>query len=697
MANRQIKAENTSMSFGRGFDTLTEEERRSRDNLVKTADGKIREYLVTSWDHDEDSDLIENQALSPGRGGVPDEINYLWGSGPFSVQVPSENGFLDLIQPLLNDPNPVSVAIPNKMLIAAETNLSDLLADGYFTGTTDVTVDAVDEQNLADTSVNVVDGQNLSGTGDKTIANNLSGYAEALTLTVTPGSSPTLTSTGTPGTIEITYTDANGESQTTTLSFADSVKGDAQTTNLPAGATITQVRTTGWSAGTFSITIQVTTKEIADNLRAYEDALTLTVTPTSDAALTDTSKDATIVITYTDADGESQTIELSFADSAKTDAQMATLPADATITDVSARGWKAGKFDITTPIAGNVVRAPEPDRPGRLRVKYTGSLTGHKLLIRGVRRVGLASSDTLPLREEIDLATGMDGKRTAKYFHKINKVIVKDADGNDVAAPTGTVEITAEPGGYETTLKVVNDDPEGLFFEADVGGEPRVVIRGVFISGNIEVGDTIGATFNMLSNRVDKRLTIENRDEEQFKSTMQQDREANPNVADRDFERVTKRFYSGHGRFLEIDGEAVICNSITLGITHNYDFVPGKIPGMFRRDTDANARRLTTASVNTNYESGSEEEDTFIRWQEKYRNREKVNVRVSTYQWLGNGQQLAIIYKMRNCDIQSPVRVPGNSPGVVPVTVDLKALPLEGQVDGEIEITIISDDRWMAA
>ena len=49
---------------------------------------------------------------------------------------------------------------------------------------------------------------------------------------------------------------------------------------------------------------------------------------------------------------------------------------------------------------------------------------------------------------------------------------------------------------------------------------------------------------------------------------------------------------------------------------------------MFRRDTDANARRLTTASVNTNYESGSEEEDTFIRWQEKYRNREKVNVRV---------------------------------------------------------------------
>ena len=43
----------------------------------------------------------------------------------------------------------------------------------------------------------------------------------------------------------------------------------------------------------------------------------------------------------------------------------------------------------------------------------------------------------------------------------------------DVSTLTGdhTVEIIAEPGGFETTLKVVNDDPKGLSFEADVGGE----------------------------------------------------------------------------------------------------------------------------------------------------------------------------------------------------------------------------------
>lgn len=587
MANRQIKAENTSMVFGRGFDTLTEAERKDKTNLVKTEDGKIREYLVTSWDHDEDSDLIENQALSPGRGGVPDEINYLWGSGPFSVQVPSENGYLDLIQPLLNDPNPVSVEVPKKPLVAAGTDLAKIDDANYFTDTTDTDIEVVDDQDLAD--------------GSKTVSNDLA---------------------------------------------------------------------------------------------HYEDGLELEITPDGDAAMS--NAEATITITYTDAENDPQTIALVIATGDARKKQTAQLPAGARVTGVvTSGGWNAGKFSITASIPLNVVRNPETNRPGRLRVKYTGELSDHKLLIRGLRRVGLASSDTLPLREEIKLSSDVV---TENYFHKINRMIVKDANGNEFTTPKGTVEITAEPDGYETKLKAVNDDPDGLFFEADIGGEPRVVTRGVFISGNIEIGDTIGATFQMLSNRVDKRVTLENRDEEQFKSTMQQDREDHPkDLEARAFERVTERFYSGHGRFLEIDGEAVICNTITLGITHNYDFVPGKVPGMFRRDTDANARRLTTVSVNTNYESGSEEEDTFIRWQEKYRNREKVDVRVVTYQWLGNGRQIAVIYRMRSCDIQSPVRVPANSPGVVPVTVDLKALPLEGQVDGEIEVTIISDDKWIPA
>lgn len=569
MATRQIKAEDTSYIFGRG------------PNITDRADMIKRQYVVTSWDHDEDSEKTESESLRPGRASVFGEDGFLWGSGQMSMEVPSETGFLDILQPLFNDPNPVSTAIPEKTLVAAGTDLSAIVAPDYFSDTTDVTLKVVDDQDLTG-----------AANANKTIAENLGLYGDRLTLTVTPDGAADLTAAGTDATIIIVYTDADGENQTITLTFANAEKTTAQTATLLAGATITRVRTTGWSAG---------------------------------------------------------------------------------------------KFDITTTIAGNIVRNPEVNRPGQIRVKYTGSLTDHTLLIRGVRRVGLASSDTLPMKEEMDLGTDI---LTEKYFHKINKVEVKDADGEVVAAGdlNGTVEMIAEPGGYETTLKVVNDDPDGLTFEARIGGEPWVVTRGIFISGTLDIGDTIGATFEMLSNRVDKRRTIENREDEQFVPTMDQ----HPT----EFPLIGRRFYSGYGRFLEIDGEAVLCNSVGLTIAHNYDFVQGKIPGRFRRDTEPTDRRLTTASVNTNYESGASEQDTFVRWDEKFRNNESVDARVATYQWLGNGRQLAIIYRMPNCEIQSPVRVSADSPGTVPVDVDLKAVPPEGGVDGEIEITIISDDQW---
>lgn len=575
MPERRI-AEKTSFILGRE-DESTGSPITDRKQMVK------RRYVVTSWNHDENSEKQQSESLRAGRADVFGEDGYLFGDGDVEIEIPSESGYLDILQGVLADPTPVSTAIPTKTLVAADTNLDDIDADTYFSDT-------------AAAKVTVVNEQNLSGAGNKTVAEDLSIYSDALTLTVTPSSDAALTNTATPGTITITYTDAAGQTGTLSLSFADSAKTDAQTTELPAGAKVARVRSTGWSAG---------------------------------------------------------------------------------------------KFSITTAIAGNIVRNPEPDRPGRIRVKYTGALTGHTLLIRGVRRVGLASNDTLPLRESIELGADV---LTDKYFHKINKVIVKDANGAvvDTSKLTGEhkVEIIAEPGGYETTLKTVNDEFGGWTIEPEVGGEPWVVTRAVPIGANIEIGENIRATIDILSNRVDKRRTIEGGDEEQFTPTAAQ----HPN----EFPFVGRRFFSGYGRYLEIDGEAVICDSAPVSISHNYDFSQGKIPSRFRRDTEPTARRNVTSDVQTKYESGTSEEDTFTRWDEKFRNNESVSVKIVTYQWLGNGRQLAIIYTMPNCEITAPVRVAATGPGTIPVTIALKAVPPEGEIDGELRVTIVGDDRWVA-
>ena len=541
-----------------------------------------RRYVVTSWNHDEDSEKQQSDSLRAGRADVFGEDGFLWGSGNAEIEIPSESGFLDIIQGVVADPNPVSVAVPNKTLIAAGTDLSDIVAANYFSGAADVTL-------------KVVDAQMLTGAGNKTVAENLSAYPEELTLTVTPSNA---------------------------------------------------------------------------------------------AALTQVSTDGTIVITYLDADGASQTITLTFADAAKTTAQMTKLPAGATVTEVEATGWNAGTFDITTAIAGNIVRNPEPDRPGQLRFEFSEENAGGQVIVRGVRKVGLASSDTLPMREVLKLSeTGSETMDVAleKYFHRINKVEIKNKDGADFT--TGTVEITSVPGGYETTLKTVNDEFPGWTMEPEVGGEPWVVTKGVPIGAEIAIGDNIRATIDILSNRVDKRRTIEGGDDEQFQSTAAQ----HPD----EFPFVGRRFFSAYGRYLEIDGEAVICDAAPISINHNYDFSQGKLPGRFRRSTEPTARRNVTSSVQTKYESGTQEEDVFVRWDEKFRNNEPVSARIVTYQWLGNGRQLAIIYTIPYCEITDPVRVAATGAGSIPITVALKAVPPPGSTDGELRVTIVGDDQWV--
>ena len=575
-------AEKTSFIIARETET-TGSPVTDRKQAVK------RRYVITAWNHDENSEKQQSDSLRAGRADVFGEDNYLWGDGNIEIEIPSESGFLDIIQGVLADPNPVSVAIPEKVLVPAGTNVSEVVADGYFSATGNVTVKAVD-------------GQALSGTEAKAIADSLAAYSDALTVTVAPSSAAALADTNVAGTIKVSYQDAEGKTQTTTLTFENSAVTTAQTFKLPAGAELRKVVATGFNAG---------------------------------------------------------------------------------------------DLDITVEVAANLARNPNLDRPGQLRFEFSDENAGGQIVVRGVRRVGLASNDTLPMRETFQLSE--TGNKTTdvtltKYFHKISKVEIKAADGSDFT--TGTVEVTSVPGGYETTLKTVNDEFPGWTLEPEVGGEPWLVTKGVPIGAEIEVGESIGATIDILSNRVDKRRTIEGGDEEQFISTAEKHKTDGPNGTP-EFPFVGRRFFSGYGRYLEIDGEAVICDAAPVSVVHNYDFSQGKLPGRFRRDTEPTARRNVTSSVQTKYESGTSEEDVFIRWDEKFRNNESVSVKIVTYQWLGNGKQLAIIYTMRNCEITSPVRVAATGPGTIPITIELKAVPPEGRVDGELIVTIIGDDQWV--
>ena len=111
------------------------------------------------------------RSLRAGRADVFGEDGFLWGDGDIEIEIPSESGFLDIIQGVLGDPTPVSVAVPDKTLVPATTDVSAIVAADYFSDTTDVTVKVIDAQKITDADA-------------KTIAENLSAYREELTLTV---------------------------------------------------------------------------------------------------------------------------------------------------------------------------------------------------------------------------------------------------------------------------------------------------------------------------------------------------------------------------------------------------------------------------------------------------------------------------------------------------------------------------------
>lgn len=575
MAAERKQGDRTSFILGR-------ETRATGSPITDRTKMVQRRYGVTSFNHDEASEKQQSDSLRSRRSDVFGEDGRLWGEGSIEMEIPTEAGFLDIIQPVLGDTAPESTAIPNKTLAAAGTNLSALVAANYFNLTTNV-------------QVKVVDAQALTGTGEKTIA---------------------------------------------------------------------------------------------ENLAAYADAHTLTVTPSSNATLANIATDAEIAITYEDADGESQTVTLTFANATKTTAQTAAVPAGARITAVEATGWNAGNLDITTPIAANVLRNPHPNHPGRLRFQFSAENAGGQIVVRGARRTGLASDETLPLKEVFHLsetANETTDITLSKYFHKIHTIEVTDSDGD--AFTTGTVTLTSQPGGYETIVRLVDAIFPGLTIEAEVGGIPRLIRKAVPTGIDLNISNTVRATINLRSKRVDKRRTIEGGDDEQFISTAAR--------YPAQFPFVTERFFPDWGGYVELDGDPVIFDSVTASINQNYEFGEGKSAGRLRQDLEPAGRRNVTVQIQTAYISGTDETDTFIRWDEKFRNNEPVSLKIATYHWLSNGRQFAIIWDMPHCEVTAPVKVEASGPGRIPITIALKAVPTPNSAtSNEVTVHIFGDDQW---
>ena len=591
-------------------------------------------------------------------------------------------------------------ATPQDKSLPANAKVVKVTTTGFSAGTFDI-----------EAKVEVLAQHDLT-TASPTLSSSLDTYPQAVVLKVVPSSATTLTAANTPGTITITYT-VTGVSgnQTKTLSFADAVKTVSQNVFLPANSTLSSIAIAGFSAGTVDIdgvfplldadffantdTVDVivvagadidsSSITVADDLGGYNKAHTLTVSPSEDADLTSSGTPATIVIAYNQ-DGEAKSGTLSFADSVKTTAQTFDLPANSKVTSVATTGWtSAGKLDITAPIASNLVYSPDFDNPGQLRFQCTTANPDGEIKIKGLRKVGISTKDWLLLDEDHEFgATGTTDVTLDKYFRTLNSIEILNSDGD--ALIDGTITLTSVPGGYDTVVRMADRILPKYTIEAEVGGIPRLIEGAQFIGATISNEGTLSIEADVLARRVDKRRTVDSGYNEKFTSTME-DNES-------EFPFVSVGFFSGIGGYLELDGEVVLFDSAPITINSNYGDSGEKAGSLFRPPPERQGRRQVTCAVNCKARSGTSADDKFIRWDKKFRDNAAVKAKLVQYRWADDGRQKKITWDMGYCEITSPVREEASSPGSIPITISLKAVPDPNTNEtAEITLTITNDDQ----
>ena len=68
------------------------------------------------WTTTRNSEKEQSDSLRAGRADVFGEDGFLWGDGDIEIEIPSESGFLDIIQGVLADPYTCERCDPDKTL-----------------------------------------------------------------------------------------------------------------------------------------------------------------------------------------------------------------------------------------------------------------------------------------------------------------------------------------------------------------------------------------------------------------------------------------------------------------------------------------------------------------------------------------------------------------------------------------------------
>ena len=331
-------------------------------------------------------------------------------------------------------------------------------------------------------------------------------------------------------------------------------------------------------------------------------------------------------------------------------------------------------------------RNPAVGRPGQLDFTFSSENASGSIEIVGRRRIGLGARDVLEQRETIALSStgGQTTEVTStKWFHEIETITIKNSTG--AAFTTGTLQIDSAPGGYSTAIPLSDSLPDPWTIEAEIAKKPMRLEGVRAVNTSIAVGSPNRLTMNVIGRRLDQYRTIEGGSAEQLVSTAAGDTST--------FPFPDNRFYPAWGGYLTLDGVATLFTGANFDIDQGASIGEGLQGSRFSNDLDLTTRNIT-GTVNTFFRSGTATADNFIRWQDRFRQRDSFAVTAVIHHWPLNGRQYTTTISLPNCLVNAPVPHNVSDRGRVPLTINLQAYPSsDGAVD-DISVTVVGADQW---
>ena len=209
-------------------------------------------------------------------------------------------------------------------------------------------------------------------------------------------------------------------------------------------------------------------------------------------------------------------------------------------------------------------------------------------------------------------------------------------------------------------------------------------MTGVPTSAQLTVADNIRLAIDLLFRAVWRRKTVAG-------GTFEESLVDTSDLGDDPF--IPNVFFPDYGGYLVIDGEPTLFDDYSLNFNLGIEYQRGKSgerqqSGMQRADSGAEI----TGSITLDFKSSDDRNDTFIRWDQRYKDNEVSKIELYMFYWRGDGKRYMQKITLFNVELSEIPTTPVNTRGNIKEQLPIRAI-VEG-ADPVIEWEIQDDDGW---